>query len=36
MQQNRRKPSKVLDVALSVAGNVLAGLILFYVIKLLT
>jgi hypothetical protein len=36
MQRDDNKRSRAQEVALSVAGNVLAGLILYYVVRLLT
>jgi hypothetical protein len=36
MQHDNHKRSRVQELALSVAGNVLAGLILYYVVRLLT
>jgi hypothetical protein len=34
--QRPNKPSRIIEVALSVAGNVLAGLILYFLVRLLT
>jgi hypothetical protein len=37
MQHDNKKPSRrTQELALTVAGNVLAGLILFYIVRLLT
>ena len=36
MKQDNNKRSQTTELALSVAGNVLAGLILYYVVRLLT
>lgn len=36
MQQDNNNRSRATELVLSVAGNVLAGLILYYVVRLLT
>lgn len=36
MLQNNNKRSRVTELVLTIAGNVLAGLILYYVMRLLT